>query len=76
MLVAAEAPAHTPNARPCSSPLKLAVMIDNDPGTRKAPAAPWRTRAMIRNSIVGATPHSSEVAANARSPNAKTRLRP
>jgi hypothetical protein len=34
IVVAAEAPAHMPNARPCSSPLKVAVMIERDPGTR------------------------------------------
>ena len=42
--VAADAPAQTPNARPCSSPWKLAVMIASEPGTRSAPAAPCRMR--------------------------------
>ena len=63
IVVAAEAPAQTPNARPRSSPSKLAVMIESDPGTTNAPAAPCSTRATIRNSIDGARPHSSDVAA-------------
>ena len=33
MDVAAEEPAQMPNARPCSSPSKLAVMMDNEAGT-------------------------------------------
>src|SRR5918992_5325281 len=63
IVVAADAPAHTPNARPCSSPLNDDVMIASDPGTRSAPAAPWSIRLMIRNSIVGAIPQRRDVAA-------------
>ena len=76
IVVAAEAPAHTPNARPRSSPSKLAVMIASEPGTTSAPAAPWSTRATIRNSIDGATPHSSEVAAKPIRPSENILRRP
>src|ERR687884_203290 len=43
IVVAPEAPAQTPNARPCSSPEKLEVIRASDPGTSRAPAAPCRT---------------------------------
>ena len=65
IVVAADAPAQMPNARPCSSPSKLAVMMASDPGTSSAPAAPCRTRKTISNSMVGDRPHSSEVTPNA-----------
>jgi hypothetical protein len=76
IVVAPDAPAHRPNARPCSSPWKLAVRMASDPGTRRAPAAPCRVRQTIRNSMVGAIPHSSEVPANPARPIAKMRRRP
>ncbi len=76
IVVAAEAPAQMPNARPRSSPWKLAVMIDSEPGTTNAPAAPCRIRATIRNSIDGAMPHSSEVAANPIRPSENILRRP
>ncbi len=76
MEVAADAPAQMPNARPRSSPWKLAVMIDSDPGTTNAPAAPCNTRARIRNSMFGAIPHSNEVAPNPSSPSENTLRRP
>ena len=40
IVVAPDAPAQMPKARPCSSPLKLAVSSASDPGTSRAPAAP------------------------------------
>src|SRR6266852_9815316 len=40
MVVAADAPAHRPNARPCASPVNVAVKSASDPGTSSAPAAP------------------------------------
>ena len=40
IVVPAEAAAHTPKARPCCSPVKVAVMSASEPGTRTAPAAP------------------------------------
>ena len=76
MVVAADAPAHRPKARPCSSPWKVAVMMASEPGTRTAPAAPCRIRQTIRNSIDGAIPHRSEVAANPTRPIANMRRRP
>jgi len=51
-------------------------MIEREPGTRNAPAAPWRTRAAMRTSIDGAAPQSADVAPNATSPRVKTRRRP
>ncbi len=76
MVVAAEAPAQIPKARPCSSPWKLAVMMESEPGTSRAPAAPWRIRLRIRNSMVGAIPHSRDVPAKERRPTANIRFRP
>src|SRR5438067_2864545 len=40
IVVAPDAPAHVPKARPCSSPEKLAVIKAREPGTRSAPVAP------------------------------------
>jgi hypothetical protein len=74
--VAADAPAHRPKARPCSSPWKVAVMMASEPGTRTAPAAPCKVRQTISNSMVGANPHSREVAANPTRPMANMRRRP
>jgi hypothetical protein len=76
MVVAADAPAHRPKARPCSSPWKVAVMIASEAGTNRAPAAPCRVRNTIRSSIVGAIPHSNEVPAKPTRPIANMRLRP
>ena len=56
-----DAPAQMPNARPCSSPWKLVVRMASEPGTRIAPAAPWSSRATIRNSMFGASPHRMDV---------------
>ena len=53
IVVAPEAPAQVPNARPCSSPEKLAVRSASEPGTRSAPAAPWRTRNRTSSSMFG-----------------------
>src|SRR5450759_950362 len=68
--------AQTPIARPRSSPSKAAVMIESAPGTRSAPAAPWRRRARISTSIVGATPQIAEVIPNPSRPSRKMRRRP
>ena len=76
IVVAAVAAAHTPYARPWASPLKFAVSSASDPGTRIAPAAPWRTREATRNSMFGARPHSTLVSPNPMSPMRKTRRRP
>ena len=76
MDVAAEEPAQMPNARPCSSPSKLAVMMDNEAGTTSAPAAPWRMRNRISCSMFGARPHRSEVTPKPTRPIAYIRRRP
>ena len=76
IVVAAEAAAQTPNARPCSSPSKLEVMMASEPGTSSAPATPCRIRQTMRNSMVGERPHNRDVAANATRPMANTRRRP
>ena len=66
MIDVAEVPAaQRPIARPRSSPSKAAVMIDRLPGTRIAPNAPWRIRATIRTSIVGARPQATDGGAEA-----------
>ena len=53
-----------PNARPRASPSKAWVMSASEPGTRRAPAAPWSSRKMTSHSSVGARPHSADVSAN------------
>src|SRR5258705_5230069 len=58
IVVAADAPAQSPNARPCASPLNVAVRSATDPGTSNAPAAPCRTRKTLRSYIDGATPQT------------------
>ena len=76
MVVAPDAPAQTPNARPCSSPEKLAVISASEPGTSMAPVAPCRIRKRTSVSIVGARPQSTEVTPNPASPSANIRRRP
>ena len=76
MLVAADAPAQMPKTRPRCSPSKLEVISDSDPGTRRAPVAPWAMRAMMRNSMFGERPHRIEVMPNPVSPTANIRRRP
>ena len=56
-------PDHAPMARPRSSRRNDAEMIARLPGTRSAAAAPCTARAAIRRSSDGATPQSSEAAA-------------
>ena len=68
--------AQIPIARPRSSPSKLAVMIERAPGTRSAPAAPWRSRARISTSMFGAAPQIAEVIPKPSRPRRKTRRRP
>jgi hypothetical protein len=70
------AEAQIPKARPRSGPSKRAVMMANEPGTRRAPASPWSRRAAARTSRLGARPHSSDVAPNPARPMRKTRRRP
>ena len=68
--------AQTPIARPRSSPSNVAVMIESAPGTRSAPAAPWRRRARISTSMVGAAPQIADVIPNPSRPRRNTRRRP
>ena len=51
-------------------------MSDSDPGTSSAPPMPCSTRAATSSPVVGASPHSSEAAANQTTPTRKTRRRP
>ena len=76
MVVAPEAPAQVPNARPCSSPEKFAVSSASEPGTSIAPAAPWRTRKRTSISMLVARPQSAEVRPNPTRPYMNIRLRP
>src|SRR5437879_11838170 len=48
VVVAPDAPAQVPNARPCSSPEEVAVINASDAGTRSAPVAPGRTPKRLR----------------------------
>ena len=77
MIEVADVPAaQRPIARPRSSPSKNAVMIARLPGTRIAPNAPWRIRATIRTSIVGARPQATEAAPKPMRPMRNVRRRP
>ncbi len=55
---------------------KLTRMIDSTCGTISAAAAPWKSRATTRMSLVGARPDTAEATANAAMPRKKTRRRP
>ena len=76
MVVTPDAAAHTPKARPRSSPSKVALMIASEVGTSTAPNAPWTSRTTISNSMVGANPHATDVAPNPASPIMNIRRRP
>ena len=76
MVVAADAAAQRPNARPCASPLNVTVRSASEPGTRSAPATPWRIRNRMRSSKFGAIPQSRLVTRNPASPIVNMRLRP
>jgi hypothetical protein len=76
IVVAADAAAQIPKARPCSSPSKLTVISDSEPGTRIAPVAPWRILNRTRISMFHAKPQRTEVTANPVSPTANIRFRP
>lgn len=69
-------PDQAPIARPRSSDTKLASMIDRLPGTRRAPPAPWRARAAISTSRLGASAQSSDATLNQATPMRKIRRRP
>ena len=61
---AAPNPAHAPTARDRSSGWNDAEMIARLLGTSRAPATPWRARAAMSTSMVGASPHSREATPN------------
>ncbi len=65
-----------PTALPRAAPSKVAATIASDPGTSSAPAIPCRARAPTRNSTVGATAQSAEVAPKAIRPKTNIRRRP
>jgi hypothetical protein len=67
---------HVPIARPLASPSKVAVRIASEPGTRSAPARPWRALSAIKTPVVGASAQRMEVAPKPTRPIAKTRRRP
>ena len=69
-------PDQAPMAGPRSSRRKLASMMARLPGVSRAPPMPWRARAAIRASSVGARPHSSEATANQITPITNTLRRP
>ena len=76
MVSAEVAAAQMPKARARAAPSKLAVMMDSDPGTSSAPAAPWSSRKTTSSSMVGARPHSADVVPNEARPMMKIRRRP
>ncbi len=69
-------PDHSPTARARSSGWKLAWMSASDPGVSSAPPTPWSARAAMRIPAFGASPQSSEAAANQTTPTTNTRRRP
>jgi hypothetical protein len=76
MAVADVPEAHSPMARPRSSPSKAAVMIERLAGTSTAPNAAWTMRAAIRISIVGASPQPTDAKPNPARPIWNIRRRP
>ena len=69
-------PDHEPIARARSARTKTDSMIARLPGVRSAPPTPCRTRAAISILASGATPHSTDAAANQITPITNTRRRP
>lgn len=69
-------PDHRPTARPRSSRWKEAWMSASEPGVRSAPPTPCNARAAISTPAFGASPHSSEAAANHTTPTTNTLRRP
>jgi len=76
IVVAADAAAQRPNARPCASPLNVTVRSASEPGTSRAPATPCRTRNRMSSSMFGARPQRRLVARKPASPMVNIRLRP
>jgi len=70
------AAAHVPNARARAAPSNVAVMIDSEPGTSSAPAAPWMRRNTTISSRFGARPHKRDVIPKPVRPIAKIFRRP
>ena len=60
-VVMAPSPDQVPMARARSSGWNEAEIMARLPGTSRAAAAPWRSRATMSRSAVGATAHSAEV---------------
>jgi hypothetical protein len=67
---------HVPTAFPRAAPSNVAARIASEPGTSRAPANPCRTRAPIRNGLLGAIAHSTEVMPKRTSPAMNIRRRP
>ena len=69
-------PDHAPMAAIRSSSANEACRMARLPGVSSAPPTPCRARAAISTSTVGATPHSSDAAANQTMPMTNTFRRP
>ena len=77
--IAVEMPAspdQVPIARPRSATTNAPWIIARLPGISSAAPTPWRIRATISSSGVGASPHSTDAAANTTVPSTKIRRRP
>ena len=61
-------PDHCPTPRPRSSLRRVALMMARLPGVSNAPPIPWRKRAPMRSSTVGAMAESSDATANQTTP--------
>ena len=67
---------HMPIARPWAAPRKVEVISASELGTRNAAAAPWKPRAMMRNSGSGAAATAIEAMPKPIRPMRMTRMRP
>jgi len=67
---------HVPIARPRRSSGNDAPMMARLPGVSRAAPTPWKARAPISASILGARPHRTEAIANTMVPSTKMRRRP
>ena len=68
--------AQMPMAAPRSFPLKVAVMMDRDPGSSMAAPSPCTARNPTRVPVEPESPHRRDPNENRTNPDMKNRLRP
>ena len=72
----AENAAQMPMAAPRSRPLKVAVMIESEPGSSSAAPSPCTNRNPTSSPVLPDSPHISEPNVKTTRPSTKNRLRP